>query len=80
MNHKRVDRLYAIEKLQLKKRRREKVPPVGSCWCALRPQTWFGLPILSSTASPVAARTRVLDRISLERGLPRVIRTDRQAQ
>src|SRR5262249_3643128 len=26
VNHKRVDRLYALEKLQLKKRRRKKVP------------------------------------------------------
>lgn len=37
VNHKRVDRLYALEKLQIKRRRRKKVP-VGDRQLLLRPE------------------------------------------
>ena len=105
VNHKRIDRLYAIEKLQLKKRRRKKVPaadrqplvrPVASdmVWSADfvfdRIASGRALKCLAivddATTDSVALEvdhamsgqyvTRVLDRISLERGLPQVIRTD----
>lgn len=105
VNHKRVDRLYALEKLQLKKRRRKKVP-VADRQPLVRPDTpdhvWSmdfvfdrigdgrALKCLAivddATTASVALEaahsmsgqhvTRILDRIALERGLPKVIRTD----
>jgi transposase InsO family protein len=105
VNHKRVDRLYALEKLQLKKRRRKKVPAADR-QPLVRPtapdQVWSmdfvfdrigdgrALKCLSivddATTESVALEvahsmsgqyvTRILDRLALERGLPRVIRTD----
>lgn len=105
VNHKRVDRLYALEKLQLKKRRRKKVP-LADRQPLLRPtaagQVWSmdfifdriaGGRVLKclvivddATTECIALEvdhamsghyvTRLLDRISLERDLPQVIRTD----
>lgn len=105
VNHKRVDRLYAIEMLQLKKRRRKKVPaadrqplvrPVAAdvvwsadfvfdriaggralkCLAIVDDATTDSVALEVDHAMSGQYVTRVLDRISLERGLPQVIRTD----
>jgi putative transposase len=52
VNHKRVERLYAEQRLQVKRRRRKKT---GSRWCGHRPPTWSGRPTSSSIARPRAA-------------------------
>lgn len=105
VNRKRVDRLYALEKLHLKRRRRKKIPPADR-QPLMRPtapnEVWSmdfifdrvadgrSLKVLmitdDATTEAVATEaahsmsghqvTRVLDRLSLERGLPKVIRTD----
>ena len=105
VNHKRVERLYTEARLQVKRRRRKKVP-VTDRQPLLRPQApnevWSADFIFDRTAdgrvlkcltivddatteavAVVPARalgglpvTRVLDRLALERGLPRVLRTD----
>lgn len=105
VNHKRVERLYAGEKLQLKRRRRKKVP-IGDRQPLLRPgaanEVWSmdfvfdrsaegrvikNLAIVDdATHESVLLRaeraisgmmvTRLLDRLALTRGLPKVIRTD----
>ena len=105
VNHKRVDRLYSLEKLHLKKRRRKKIP-LADRQPLVRPtapdHVWSmdfifdriadgrALKCLvivdDATTELVAVEvahsmsghhvTRVLDRLSLERGLPKVIRTD----
>ncbi len=105
VNHKRVDRLYALEKLQVRRRRRKKVP-VAERQPLLRPaaanQVWSmdfvfdriaGGRVLKclaivddATTESIAVEpqhaiggdyvTRFLERIRIERGLPRIIRTD----
>ena len=105
VNHKRVERLYTEARLQVKRRRRKKVP-VADRQPLLRPQApnevWSADFVFDRTAdgrvlkcltivddatteavAVVPARalgglpvTRVLDRLALERGLPRVLRTD----
>ena len=105
VNHKRVDRLYAAERLQVRRRRRKKVP-VADRQPLARPQVpnvvWSADFVFDRTAegrvlkcltigddatteavAVVPARalggrpvTRVLDRLALTRGLPRVLRTD----
>ncbi|NIP14010.1 MAG: IS3 family transposase [Pseudomonadales bacterium] len=105
VNHKRVERLYADARLQVRRRRRKKVP-VADRQPLVRPQgpndVWSADFIFDRTAEGrvvkcltivddatteavaiVPARalggrpvTRVLDRLAVERGLPRVLRTD----
>ena len=105
VNHKRVERLYALERLQVKRRKRKKVP-VGERQPLLRPQTanevWSmdfvfdrtaegrsvkcltvvddatheAVAVVPERAMGGNALTHVLDRLRVERGLPRVIRTD----
>jgi transposase InsO family protein len=105
VNHKRVDRLYALDKLQLRRRKRKKVP-VGERQPLLRPQVpdqvWSmdfvfdrvaggrALKCLAvvddATAEAIVLEPRhsmsgrqvveLLDRVRIERGLPRVIRSD----
>ena len=105
VNYKRIERLYQEAKLQVRRRKRKKVP-VGERQPLLRPmeanQVWSMDFVFDRTAEgrvikcltvvddatheAVAieveraisgqALTRVLDRLALSRGLPRVIRTD----
>lgn len=105
VNHKRVERLYAAAELQVRRRRRKKVP-VADRQPLVRPQApnevWSADFIFDRTAEGrvlkcltivddatteavaiVPARalgglpvTRVLDRLALDRGLPRILRTD----
>ena len=105
VNHKRVERLYQEARLQVRRRKRKKVP-VSERQLLLRPsaanQVWSmdfvfdrtgdGRVIKSLTIVDDATHeavaivperaiggqmlTRILDRLSLSRGLPQVIRTD----
>lgn len=105
VNHKRVDRLYAQAGLQVKRRKRKKVP-ISDRQPLIRPnaanQVWSMDFVFDRTAegraikcltivddathesiAVVAERTisgypltRMLDRLGLERGLPKIIRTD----
>jgi putative transposase len=105
VNHKRVQRLYAAERLQVRRRRRKKIP-VADRQPLVRPtqanEVWSADFVFDRTAdgrvlkcltivddatteavAVVPARalgglpvTRVLDRLAVERGLPRVLRTD----
>lgn len=105
VNHKRIDRLYALAKLQLRRRKRKKVP-VSERQPLLRPeapdQVWSMdfvfdrvaggrvvkcLAVVDdATAEAVVLEPRhsisggqvaaLLERVGLERGLPRVIRSD----
>ena len=105
VNYKRVERLYQEAKLQVRRRKRKKVP-IGDRQPLLRPdaanQVWsmdfvFDLTaegrvikaltiVDDATHEAVAIEveraisglgvTRVLDRLALSRGLPRIIRTD----
>lgn len=105
VNYKRVERLYQEAKLQVRRRKRKKVP-VGERQPLVRPtaanQVWSMDFVFDRTAEgrvikcltivddatheAVAieveraisgqALTRVLDRLALSRGLPRIIRTD----
>ncbi len=105
VNHKRVDRLYAQAGLQVRRRKRKKVP-LSDRQPLTRPdaanQVWSMDFVFDRTAdgrvikcltivddathesiAVVAERTiggypltRMLDRLGLERGLPKVIRTD----
>ena len=105
VNYKRVERLYVAERLQVRRRRRKKVP-LADRQPLLRPQrpneVWSADFVFDRTADGrvlkclaivddatteavaiVPARalgglpvTRVLDRLALSRGLPRVLRTD----
>lgn len=105
VNYKRVERLYQEAKLQVRRRKRKKVP-VGERQPLLRPiqanQVWSMDFVFDRTAEgrmikcltvvddatheavtieveraiSGQALTRVLDRLALSRGLPRVIRTD----
>ena len=105
VNYKRVERLYQEARLQVRRRKRKKVP-VGERQPLLRPtaanQVWSMdfvfdrtgegrvlkcLTIVDDATHEAVAieveraisgqmLTRVLDRLALSRGLPRVIRTD----
>lgn len=105
VNYKRVERLYREERLQVRRRRRKKVP-LGERQPLLRPiranEVWSMGFVFDRTADgrvikclvivddathePVAIDVeraisgqgvcRVLDRLALSRGLPKVIRTD----
>lgn len=105
INHKRVERLYALERLQVKRRKRKKVP-IGERQPLLRPQSanevWSmdfvfdrtadGRSVKCLTVVDDATReavtiepqraiggqalTRILERLKVTRGLPKVIRTD----
>jgi putative transposase len=105
VNYKRVERLYVSERLQVRRRRRKKVP-VADRQPLSRPtqpnEVWSADFVFDRTAdgralkcltivddatteavAVVPARalgglpvTRVLDRLAIERGLPRVLRTD----
>ncbi len=105
VNYKRVERLYKEERLQVRRRKRKKVP-IGERQPLLRPtranEVWSmdfvfdrtadgrGIKSLvivdDATHEPVAIEveraisghgvSRVLDRLALSRGLPKVIRTD----
>jgi transposase InsO family protein len=105
VNHKRVDRLYAEEKLQLKRRQRKKVPVadrqplerpeaanevwsmdfvfdrsadgrVIKCLTIVGDATHESVATVPERAVGGQAVTRVLDRLTMTRGLPRIIRTD----
>ncbi len=53
VNHKRVERLYAEARLQVKRRRRKKVPlAIGNRWCDRRLRTKCG----PRTSSSIARR------------------------
>ncbi len=105
VNHKRVDRLYASAKLQVRRRKRKKVP-VSERQPLVRPRTanevWSMDFVFDRTAegrvikcltivddathesvATVPERaiggmvlTRILGRLAITRGLPKVIRTD----
>lgn len=105
VNHKRVDRLYAEAGLQVRRRRRKKVPlsdrqPLGrpqsanqvwsmdfvfdrtaegralKCLTIVDDATHEAVAIVPERAIGGHALTRILDRLSVQRGLPRAIRTD----
>ena len=105
VNYKRVERLYREEKLQVRRRKRKKVP-VGERQPLFRPTTpnevWSMDFVFDRTADgrvikcltvvddatheavvieveraiSGAGVTRVMDRLALTRGLPKVIRSD----
>ena len=105
VNYKRVERLYQEARLQVRRRKRKKVP-VGERQPLLRPtaanQVWSmdfvfdrsadgrvikcltivddatheSIAIVPERAISGLALTRILDRLALSRGLPKVIRTD----
>lgn len=105
VNHKRVDRLYGEAGLQVRRRRRKKVPvadrcPLGrplvanqvwsmdfvfdrtadgrvvKCLTVVDDATHEAVTIEAERAIGGHALTRILDRLTLTRGLPRAIRTD----
>lgn len=105
VNHKRVDRLYAEARLQVKRRRRKKVPladrqplirphapnevwsadfvfdrtaegRVLKCLTIVDDATTEAVAIVPARALGGLPVTRVFDRLALERGLPRILRTD----
>ena len=105
VNHKRVERLYGLAQLQVRRRKRKKVP-AGERQPLLRPeaanQVWSmdfmfdrtgegrtikcltivddatheAVAVVPERAIGGLALTRILDQLSVKRGLPRVIRTD----
>jgi len=105
VNHKRVERLYTEAGLQVRRRRRKKIP-VADRQPLVRPQApnevWSADFVFDRTAEGRAVKcltivddatteavaivparalgglpvTRVLDRLALVRGLPRILRTD----
>jgi len=104
-NHKRVERLYAEARLQVRRRRRKKVPladrqpllrPHGpnavwsadfvfdrtaegrvlKCLTIVDDATTEAVAIVPARALGGLPVTRVLDRLAVERGLPRALRTD----
>jgi transposase InsO family protein len=105
VNHKRVHRLYVAERLQIRRRRRKKVPVadrqpllkptvpnevwsadfvfdrtaegrVLKCLAIVDDATTEAVAIVAARALGGLAVTRILDRLALTRGLPRVLRTD----
>jgi putative transposase len=105
VNYKRVERLYVAERLQVRRRRRKKVPVadrqplikptapnevwsadfvfdrtadgrVLKCLTIVDDATTEAVAIVPAPALGGLPVTRVLDRLALSRGLPRVLRTD----
>jgi putative transposase len=83
VNHKRVDRLYADARLQLKRRRRKKVPVdrtgdgrVLKCLTIVDDATTEAVAVVPARALGGLPVTRGLDHLAITRGLPRVLRTD----
>jgi putative transposase len=105
VNYKRVERLYVAERLQVRRRRRKKVPVadrqplikptapnevwsadfvfdrtadgrVLKCLTIVDDATTEAVAIVPARALGGLSVTRVLDRLALSRGLPRVLRTD----
>ena len=105
VNYKRVERLYVAERLQVRRRRRKKVPVVDrqplikpsapnevwsadfvfdrtadgrvlKCLTIVDDATTEAVAIVPARALGGLPVTRVLDRLALSRGLPRVLRTD----
>ena len=105
VNHKRVERLYAEANLQIRRRKRKKVPMsdrqpllrpdaanevwsmdfvfdrsadgrVVKCLTIVDDATHESVDIVPERAIGGLTVTRILDRLALTRGLPRVIRTD----
>jgi len=105
VNYKRVERLYVAERLQVRRRRRKKVPVadrqplikptapnevwsadfvfdrtadgrVLKCLTIVDDATTEAVAIVPARALGGLPVTRVLDRLALSRGLPRVLRTD----
>ena len=105
VNHKRVEGLYTEAKLQVRRRRRKKIPladrqplvrpqapnevwsadfvfdrtadgRVVKCLTVVDDATTEAVVIVPARALGGLSVTRVLDRLALERGLPRVLRTD----
>jgi putative transposase len=105
VNHKRVERLYAEANLQIRRRKRKKVPMsdrqpllrpdaanevwsmdfvfdrsadgrVIKCLTIVDDATHESVATVPERAMGGLTLTRVLDRLSVTRGLPRVIRTD----
>ena len=108
-NHKRVHRLYVAERLQIRRRRRKKVPVadrqplvkpttanevwsadfvfdrtaegrVLKCLAIVDDATTEAVAIVPARALGGIAITRVLDRLAMTRGLPRVLRTDNELE
>jgi len=105
VNHKRVERLYAEANLQIRRRKRKKVPMsdrqplerpeaanevwsmdfvfdrsadgrVVKCLTIVDDATHESVGIVPERAIGGLTVTRILDRLAITRGLPRVIRTD----
>jgi len=105
VNHKRVERLYAEANLQIRRRKRKKVPMsdrqpllrpdaanevwsmdfvfdrsadgrVVKCLTIVDDATHESVDIVPERAIGGLTVTRILDRLAITRGLPRVIRTD----
>lgn len=105
VNHKRVDRLYGLAGLQVRRRKRKKVPvsdrqPLGrpaaanevwsmdfvfdrtaegrviKCLTVIDDATHESLAVVAERAISGYPLTRMLDRIALHRGFPKIIRTD----
>jgi transposase InsO family protein len=105
VNYKRVERLYVAERLQIRRRRRKKVPIADrqplltpnapndvwsadfvfdrtadgravKCLTIVDDATTEAVAIVPARALGGLPVTRVLDRLAVTRGLPRVLRTD----
>lgn len=105
VNHKRVERLYAEASLQVRRRRRKKVPvsdrqPLGrpqtanqvwsmdfvfdrtaegrviKCLTVVDDATHEAVAVVPERAIGGHVLTRILDRLAIQRGLPKAIRTD----
>jgi transposase InsO family protein len=105
VNHKRVERLYAEANLQIRRRKRKKVPMsnrqpllrpdaanevwsmdfvfdrsadsrVIKCLTIVDDATHESVDIVPERAIGGLTVTRILDRLAMTRGLPRIIRTD----
>jgi transposase InsO family protein len=104
-NYKRVERLYVAERLQVRRRRRKKVPVVDrqplvvpqrpnevwsadfvfdrtadgrvlKCLTVVDDATTEAVAVVPARALGGLPVTRIFDRLTIERGLPQVLRTD----
>ena len=105
VNYKRVERLYVAERLQVRRRRRKKVPAMDrqplqrptqpnevwsadfvfdrtaegrvlKCLAVVDDATTEAVAVVPARALGGLPVTRILDRVAIERGLPKVLRTD----
>jgi putative transposase len=105
VTYKRVERLYVAERLQVRRRRRKKVPAVDrqplvrptrpnevwsadfvfdrtaegrvlKCLAIVDDATTEAIAVVPARALGGLPVTRILDRLAIERGLPKVLRTD----